>query len=133
MLLLDGYTINLSYTWFIWGIVVILVAAVILLWYNIPQKLSKGWREVSQLQDKSETILTQEIEKLTEDLKNKNLALEDLVREIDIRREINRQDTLKISTQKEELAKNDEIIINLRREVQNIEGRLEALRIQKGV
>lgn len=132
MLFIDGYTINLSYTYFAWGIFLIVVIAVILLWYNIPQKLSAGWKSISQLQEKNEVILNHKINDLTEELKSKTTALEDLIREVDIRREINRQDTTKINTQKEELAKNDEVIFNLRREVQNLESKLELFRIQKG-
>ena len=109
-------------------IVVGFVIAVILLRTGIPDRLASGWEKVSGMQDKERTVVEREIKQLKEqkiidDAENarQKAQIVDLTREVDVRREINRQDSEIIKGMKLELTAFEDKVSNLRAEIREFE------------
>lgn len=98
-----------GYILFITGIVVTVVSYKT----GIAERLSKGWQDVSSVQEKELELAKKEVERLT-------LQIVDLTREVDVRREINRQDSDIIKSLKQEIVVLEERVTRLRSEIKTL-------------
>lgn len=115
--LFESFTVPLTLYQFIGGVLVLVIIAIILLWNHIPQKLSKGWHALSDLNETTITTLRADLVSSKEQIKDQERAIRDLMREVDIRKEINSQDTMQIVQLKKDLASLEGSIVLLRREL----------------
>lgn len=101
--------------------------AIVLFRTGIPDRLASGWEKVSGMQDKERDIAEREINQLREQNKKDLLEIEkqkaqilDLTREVDVRREINRQDSEIIRGLKLEVIADEEAISRLRLQLRGL-------------
>ncbi len=80
---------------------------------GLSERMASGWEKLSGLQDK-------EVKQLEEQIAKDAAKLLELVREVDVRREINRQDSTDIKTLKLEITALEETISRLRAEIRNL-------------
>lgn len=98
----------------VFGIIVLVVVGAIFLKNRIPEKLSEGWKKTAELDEKHRTAIEYDLAKVEKERDLYKDQIIDLTRELDIRREINRQDTTTIKDLKEQLAQCEQTNKNLR-------------------
>lgn len=108
-------------------LVVGFIIAIVLLRSGLLDRLASGWEKVSGMQDKERDIAEREIKQLLEQSKKDLLETEkqkvqilDLTREVDVRREINRQDSEIIRGLKLEIIAGEEAISRVRLQLRGI-------------
>jgi hypothetical protein len=126
LLLIQGYSVSLSATHIIIGLIISFIFVVISLWFGIPQKLAKGYKEVSDLEQRKREGVVEELDQIERKLKQSKEEITDLMRELDYRREINIQDTKKIKSLLMDIERSETTIIKLRETNKFLEGELES-------
>lgn len=96
------------------------IFAVVILRSKIFERVSTGYKEYGDLADKEKKSLQDQIIQIKDDVTQLKLKLADCIRELDVRRLINEQDTITIKTLKKDLADSEELNVILRSELKDL-------------
>lgn len=113
----ENITIPVTFYQFIGGVIVLVIISTLLLWNHIPQKLSKGWHALNDLNETTVITLRADLQSSKDQIKEQERAIRDLMRELDIRKEINSEDTIQITQLKKDLTNLESAVVVLRREL----------------
>jgi len=106
----------------------LILTLIIALWLKVPQALFSKIKEVLDFQTLKLQLKSTEAEDLKKELDGSKKSILELTREVDIRKEINRQDTLTIVQLKKDLDSCESKMNELRRLILELEGALDEAR-----